>query len=221
MKKLSKILLVSSIVLSVGWVIVLALGLFNVLNYSAVIGTHFNYIAGFTIVILGLLLYIAMMFIEKWKNLIIPIWFKNLFYVAFFVFTNIYYFFGLYNTLAGLLIFDVYLAILINILSVSIFYNTQKDSKNLVKTSDKFLTVSCCSYSFAAILIYQVLSCVCKIIANNDTPFGSIAAFVAESSIMILVSLIFAIMFTLSLKRNRVLINKCLIKHIPADKSGK
>ena len=37
------------------------------------------------------------MFIEKWRNLIIPNWFKNLFYVAFFVFTNIYYFFGLFN----------------------------------------------------------------------------------------------------------------------------
>lgn len=213
MKKLSTILLYSALALSGIWIILLSLGMFEVLDFSSITKSNFNYILAFVIVILGLLLYIAFMFIEKVRALVIPAWFKNLFYVAFFVFTNVYYLFGLYQTIAGLVIFDIYFASLINILAVSLFYNTQKDAKNTVKTTDKFLVFSCFCYSGTAILIYQLVVALVKCIINSANTFSSLALVVTEISTMLCVTFIFAIMFALSMKKSRRLINNCLIKY--------
>lgn len=215
MKKLTPWLLYSALVLSGLWIILLSLGMFEVLDYSKVIGANFNYIVAFVIVIVGLLLYIGFMFIEKIRNLDIPAWFKNLFYIAFFVFTNIYYFFGLYGKIAGLIIFDIYFASLINILAVSLFYNTQKDAKNTVKTTDKFLVFSCFCYASTAVLVYEVLVSAIKCIAKSTGLFASLALFVTEASTMLCVSFVFALVFALSMKKSRRLINNCLIKYFP------
>lgn len=217
MKKLSTILLYTALVLSGLWIVMLSLGLFNVLDYSKVVGENFNYIWAYVIVIVGLLLYIGFMFIEKWRNLIIPNWFKNLFYVAFFVFTNIYYFFGLFNHIASLIVFDIYLASLLNILAVSLFYNTQKDAKNMVKTTDKFLVFSTFAYSLTGSLIYFVIVSLIKVIAQTNGIFASLALFVTEASVMIVVSLVFALIFAMSMKKQRKVVNACLIKYNPVS----
>ena len=217
MKKLSTILLYTALVLSGAWLVVLTLGLFNVINLTAVAGKNFNYIAAYIIVIVGLALYILFMFIEKWRKLIVPAWFKNLFYVAFFVFTNVYYFFGLYQTIAGLIVFDVYLACLLNIAAVSLFYNTQKDSKNAVKTTEKFLAFSSFSYAVSGAVIYQVISCLCKVLAKTEGLFASLAMVVTELCIFVFVSLLFALFYALSMKGSRKFVNACLIKYLPAS----
>lgn len=214
MKKLSTALLYSALALSAVWIILLSLGMFEVLDYSSVTKSGFNYLVAFIIVVLCMLLYIGFMFVEKIRNLDIPAWFKSLFYVAFFVFTNVYYFFGLYQTIAGLVVFDIYFTCLMNILAVSLFYNTQKDAKNTVKTTDKFLVFSCFCYSATAILIYQLIGAAVKCIAKTSGLFASLALVVTEVSTMLCVSLIFAVMFTLSMKKSRRLVNNCLIKYI-------
>ncbi len=218
MKKLNNILLYSAIVLSGLWIIMLSLGMFEVFNLYKVAGTNFNYWWAFAIVIVCMLLYIGFLFIEKIKNLDIPAWFKNLFYVAFFVFTNVYYLFGLYHTIAGIVIFDICFAALINILAVSLFYNTQKDAKNAVKTTDKFLVFSCFCYSSAAILIYQLIVGICKCFAKKLIITNIAALFVTEISTMLCVTFVFAIIFTLSMRGSRRLVNNCLIKYLNTKK---
>ena len=60
--------------------------------------------------------------------------------------------------------------------AVSVFYNTQKDAKNIVKTTDKFLVFSCFAYSALGIgrLIYQLPIPLCKMfiseIFDNKSP---------------------------------------------------
>ena len=88
MKKVSNILLYGALAISGIYTILLALGAFGVLNISSIAGSHFNYVWALIIVVAGLALYVAFMFIEKIRNLIIPEWFKYLFYLAFFVFPS-------------------------------------------------------------------------------------------------------------------------------------
>lgn len=217
MKKLPTILLYTFLGLSGAWLIVLTLGLFNVFNLTAIAGANFNYIGAFVIVLVGLGLYILFMFAEKWRSWIVPTWFKCLFFVAFFVFSNVYYFFGLYQTIAGLVIFDICLAALLNIAAVSLFYNTQKDAKNAVKTTDKFLCFSTFCYAVTGGVVYQVIALLVKVIGKTQGLFASLALVVTELSIFVAVSLVFALFFALSMKGKRKFVNACLVKYLPAS----
>lgn len=217
MKKLPTILLYTFLGLSGAWLVVLALGLFNVFNLTAIAGSTFNYIWAFVIVLVGLGLYILFLLAEKWRNWIVPVWFKCLFFIAFFVFTNVYYLFGLYHTVAGIIVFDICLASLLNIAAVSLFYNTQKDAKNAVKTTDKFLCFSTFCYAITGAVVYQVISLLVKVISKTKGILATLSLVVTELSIFIAVSLLFALLFALSMKGKRKFVNACLVKYLPAS----
>lgn len=214
MKKLSTILLYSFIALSGVWTILLSLGAFNVINIASIASANFNYIIALVVVVIGLLLYVAFVFIEKIRQLIVPAWFKCLFYIAFFIFTNVYYLFGLYHTIAGIIIFDMYIAFLFNILGVSLFYNTQKDDKNIVKTTDKFLVFSTFAYAGLFEFIYVLLATLIKVIANYTGVSAMLSIIVTELSVMLLVGFIFALVLIISLKKEKKFVNACLIKYL-------
>lgn len=217
MKKLPTILLYTFLGLSGAYLLVLTLGLFNVFELTAIAGKSFNYIVAYVVLLVALAIYILFMFAEKWRSWIVPAWLKSLFFVAFFVFTNVYYFFGLYQTLAGIIVFDVCFASLMNIVAVSLFYNTQKDAKNAVKTTEKFLCFSTFSYALAGGVFYQVISLAIRIIAKSTGIFASIALVVTELCIFIAVSLLFSLFFALSMKNKRKFVNACLVKFIPVS----
>ena len=213
MKKLSNILLYGALAISGVWTILLALGAFGLIPIEAIAGAHFNYVVALIIVLAGLVLYFVFMIIEKIRNLVIPDWFRCLFYFAFLIFTNVYYLFSWYHTVAGMLVFDVYLAILFNISAVSIFYNTQKDAKNIVKTTDRFLVFSCFAYSALGAVVYELISLLIKVISNGTGLLYGLPFVVTEIAIMLCVSFIFALVFALSLKKKKAFINGCLIKY--------
>jgi len=213
MKKLSNVLLYGALAVSGVWTILLTLGALGLIPIAAIAGSHFNYIWALVIVVAGLLLYIVFMFIEKIRNLIIPNWFKCLFYLAFFVFTNVYYLFSWYHTVAGTIVFDVYLAVLLNIAAVSVFYNTQKDAKNIVKTTDRFLVFSCFAYASLGAVVYELISLVIKVISNGTGLLYGLPFVVTEIAVMLCVNFVFAIIFALSLKKTKAFINGCLIKY--------
>ncbi|MBQ8468166.1 MAG: hypothetical protein IJ542_00220 [Clostridia bacterium] len=213
MKKLSNILLYGALGVCGAWTILLALGAFGVLNIASIAGSHFNYVWALVIVVVCLLCYVAFMFVEKIRNLIIPDWFKCLFYLAFLIFTNVYYLFSWYHTIAGTLVFVAYLAVLFNILSVSLFYNTQKDAKNIVKTTDRFLVFSAFSYASLGIVIYEVIALLVKAITKSTSVLSGAAMIVTEISLMLCVNFVFAILFAMSLKKTKQFINACLIKY--------
>lgn len=211
--KLSTIILYSVLLFSVVHLVFLMLSLFNVLPMPHLDNIKFNYVVAFVLLGLCLLLYILFMFIEKSKKLNIPEWFKDVFYIGFFVFTNIYYLFGLYSTIAGLVVFYVYLAFVLNIISLSIFFNVQKSDTNVLKTTTTYTTFTVFAYAVAMFAMLETIISAFKLILGASAELSTLSMVILNMCIGVLVSLIFAIMFALSLTKSKKFINKCLIRY--------
>lgn len=211
--KLSTILLYSVLVFSVTHLTFLLLSLFNVVPMKFLEHVKFNYVIAFVLVGICLLLYIAFMFIEKSKRLNIPEWFKDVFYVGFFVFTNIYYLLGLYSNIISLVIFYIYLAFVINIISLSIFFNIQKSETNVLKTTTTYTVFTTFTYSVAFFAMLETIISAFKILFVKTSTFATLSMLIIDMCIGVLVSLMFAIAFAISMTKRKKLINGCLIKY--------
>lgn len=211
--KLSTILLYSALVFSVTHLTFLLLSLFNVVPMKFLDDIKFNYVIALVLVGICLLLYIAFMFIEKSKKLVIPEWFKDVFFVGFFVFTNIYYLFGLYSNIISLVIFYIYLTSVINIISLSIFFNIQKSETNILKTTTTYTVFTTFTYSVALFAMLETVISAFKIVFVKTSTFATLSMVIIDMCIGILVSLLFAISFAISLTKRKKLINGCLIKY--------
>jgi len=150
------------------------------------------------------------MVIEKHKLLEIPEWFRVVFFIGFFVFTNVYYYFGLYNIIYTEMLFYIYLSVVLSILSISIFYNVQKNEKNVVKSNNKFAAVSTFTYSTSMFLIIETAITLVKVIFKATEK--ALTVFLINSTVAILVSLIISIIFYFSLIRDKKIINACLVR---------
>lgn len=209
----SSFLLYLALVLSVAHLTFLVLGLFGVLTPSYLKREFFNYIVAFILLILCLALYITIMVVEKKGKLFIPEWIKVVLYLGFYIFTNIYYYFGFFGNIAGLIILYAYLTFVINIIALAVFFNTQKNDSNTVKSSPAFITISVFSYSVACGAIIEVLVSAVKMIFFSSTMFASLSMSIIDMCVVILISIIMAIIFALSLGKTKTLINNCLIKY--------
>ncbi|MBQ3048161.1 MAG: hypothetical protein IJD48_04015 [Clostridia bacterium] len=210
--KLSTILLYSVLAFSVIHLTFLMLSLFSVVPMPFLESINFNYVVAFVLVGICLLLYIAFMFIEKSKKLVIPEWFKDVFFVGFFIFTNIYYLFGLYSTLTGLVIFSIYLAFVLNIIALSIFFNVQKSETNILKTTQTYTVFTVFTYAIALFAMVETVVSAFKTIFAPDGIFTTLPMFIIDMCAGVLVSILFAISFAISLSKKKKLINSCLIK---------
>ena len=211
--KLSTILLYTVLAFSVIHSLFLILSLFSVVPMPFLEKINFNYVTAFVLVGVSLLLYVGFMFIEKSKKLVIPEWFKDVFYVGFFIFTNIYYLFGLYSNIASLIVFYIYLALVLNIISLSIFFNIQKSETNVLKTTTTYTVFTTFTYSVALFAMIETVISAFKIIFFNKSVFTSLNSLVINMCTGVLVSLIFALAFALSLTKKKKFIKKCLIKY--------
>lgn len=192
--------------------LVLSLNLFGVTALTFAKG--FNYVVAYILVVACLALYILAFFVVRLKNWLFPVWLRIVFYVAFFLFTNTYYILGLYQTILGLIIFYAYLSFIVNILCVTVFYNVQKDENNKLKTSKNYITTSVFLYSVAINSIILLLISIFKAFVFAAYVYSTLSAMVVELSVMTLVCVIMAVIFYLSLSKNKTFINGCLIKHI-------
>ena len=145
--------------------------------------------------------------------MVMPEWFKDVFYIGFFVFTNIYYLFGLYSTLAGLIVFYVFLAFVLNIISLSIFFNIQKSETNVLKTTTTYTVFTTFAYAVAFFAMVETIISAFKIIFTSSSAFATLSMLIIDMCIGVLVSLLIAIAFAISLSKKKRLINKCLIKY--------
>ncbi len=210
--KFSDILLYTVLALSVVHIIVLMLALFNVFTADFLKENNFNYIVAFVLVAICLALYICFLAIEHKNKLVFPEWFKIVFFIGFFVFTNVYYFFGLFSHLASLIIFNLALAFVINIIALSVFYNTQK-TNNVLKATPTFTALStfCYSVSFGAIL--ETIICAFKLIVAKNSVFSTMSMVIIDMCILLFVSAVMALVYGISLSKQKVAINSCLIKY--------
>lgn len=210
-RKPSYITLICSLALSVAQLVILFLGVFGVLVPTWHIGSSFNYLIAFCLIAVNLILDIVFMIIENKKLLDIPEWFRVVFFIGFFVFTNIYYYFNLYNIIYTEILFYIYLATVLSILSISIFYNVQKEGKT-VKTNNKFACVSTFTYATSMFLVIETVITAVKVLLGGAKNPHALTLFLINSCVAILVSLVISIIFYISLAKTKKIINRCLIK---------
>ena len=173
---------------------------------------NFNYLIAYILAVVCLGLYVFGFFITKIKNLSIPAWFRMLFYIAFYLFTNVYYTLGLFGNIFALIAFFAYIAFLANIISLSVFYNVQKDEKNRLKSTNRFLLTSVFMYSVAINSIIMFLITTFKAFVFPNAELSTLVTFVIEMSTMLLVTIVVTLIFAGSLSKTKELINNCLIK---------
>ncbi|MBQ9790111.1 MAG: hypothetical protein IJW24_00765 [Clostridia bacterium] len=213
-KKPSLIVLSVSLGLSIAFTVLLCLGLFGVLVPSWIKEQNFNYMIAFVLVILNLVLDIVFMVVESKRKLDIPEWFRVVFFIGFFIFTNVYYYFGLYTIIYTEVLFYIYLSIVLSILSISIFFNVQKNENNQVKSSNAYAAISTFTYSTSMFLIFETIITAIKIVSNANDVENGILMFLIHSCVSIFVSLVVSLSFYSSLVRKKKFINACLIRTI-------
>ena len=147
-----------------------------------------------------------------------PSWFRILFYVAFFLFTNTYYILNWYASIIGLIAFFAYFAFIISIICLSVYFNVEKDNKNKLKTVPKHLIVNVYFYSLAIQAIFQFFVNLVKALAFPKYEFSNLLTYTIEFGTMFAVTTIMVLLFALSLYSSKKFINACLIK---VDKSNK
>lgn len=204
------ITLICVLVFSAVHFILVTLNLFGAVNLHLRAG--FNYILAYSLIVVCLALYVLGFFAVKLKNVNFPKWLRICFYVAFYIFTNVYYILGLHDNIFGLMVMFAYIAFLVNIVAVSVFYNVQKDDKYRLKTSKAFITTSIFLYSIGAMFVIELLSAAFKAFMPIDLKSASVSAVVVEIAVSLLVSIIMAIIFDQSLTKTKKFINGCLIK---------
>lgn len=210
--KFSNILLWCVLAFSLVHFTFLMFGLFNVLRPNCLEREQFNYIFSFVLVAICLLIYILFLFIANKKKFVFPEWFLCLIYIGFFMFTNTYYYLGWYESVIGIAFAYAFLAIVFVVISLSIFYNTQKDKNGYLKTTPNYACLTILTYSITFGTIAELIISAFKLIFIPNTVFASLSLFVLDISIIILISAIFTIFFYISLNKEKKFINGCLIK---------
>ena len=173
---------------------------------------RFSYVVAYILVIASLALYVFGFYIYHFSRIYMPAWFRMLFYIAFFFFTNVYYILNWFNTLVGLIFFYIYISFLVCIISLSVYFNSQKDDKNKLKIAPKSLITSVFFYSIAGNALIQFLVNMIKVIAFKNYEFSTLSIYLIEFGIMIAVASVVAIVFAISLAGSKKFINACLIK---------
>jgi len=152
------------------------------------------------------------MVIEKKKLLIIPEWFRVEFFIGFLIFTVVYYYFNLFNYLLTKIVLYVYLATVLSILSISIFFNVHKNDKNVAKTSNAYAGISTFTYATSMFLLIETVVTAIKIIINGSNIANGLSLFLIKSCTCIFVCLMFALAFYISLSKTKKFVNACLIQ---------
>lgn len=207
---LCNITLICTLVFSCIHLLLITLNIFGVTHFN--LPENFSYIVAYIMAIASLALYVFGFYLYRFTNIFIPAWFRMLFYIAFFLFTNVYYILGWFGSMLGLIFFFAYIAFLTCIISLSIYFNTQKDEKNKLKIAPKSLITSVFFYSIAGNAIVQFVINLVKVIFFDSYKFTTLSAYLIEFGTMIAMCSAVAIAFAVSLARSKTFINACLIK---------
>lgn len=207
---LCNITLICTLVFSCIHLLLITLNLIGLTDFNLFYG--FNYIVAYILVIACLLLYVFGFYAYHYSRIYMPAWFRMLFYIAFFLFTNVYYICNWFNSIVGLIFFYAYISFLACIISLSIYFNSQKDEKNKLKIAPKSLITSIFFYSIAGNALVQFVVNLVKVIAFKNYEFSTLSVYLIEFGTMIGMTVIVTIAFAISLARKKLFINACLIK---------
>ena len=208
--------LIVVLLFTVAHLVIVTIGFFTKINIE--LYDEFNFIVAYILIGLSLALYILGFFTYKLTNVYMPSWFRIMFYVAFFLFTNVYYLLNWYGSILGLIFFFAYFAFLISIICLSVYFNVEKDNKNKLKTVPKHLIVNVYFYSVAVQSVFQFFVNLVKRIILPEYDFANLTTYLIEFGTMFAVTTIMILLFSLSLYSSKRFINSCLIKVNKATK---
>lgn len=206
------IVLVSVLALTGIYLVLLTLNLFDVFEFE--FPKTFSYITAYVLVVVCLALFICAMLVINRKKFLAPTWLRIMFYFAFFAFTNIYYAFGLFESMFWVCVMVGYISFLSIICALSIFYNSLKDDKNRLQVSNNFLLSTVFAISLAILFVISLIILVISTLSSPTTLLASSNNYVAIMLVMFLVSIFTTISFGLSLKKRKSWVNACLVKII-------
>jgi len=172
----------------------------------------FNYLVAYILIIVSLVIFILGFLFTKAIKFKIPQWFQIVFYIAFFVFTNTYYITNAFNDVFSMLFLYMYISFISIIANVSVFFNVQKDEKNKLKASKKYILTSIFFYSTGTNAIFLFIVSAVKTLFFTYHSFTELPFFVLEFSAMMVITIIMTIIFSISLSHSKKIINGCLIK---------
>ena len=204
------IALVIALVLTVTHLTIVSLGLFGAIELS--LPLSFSYITAYILVVVCLALFICSMLIVDRKKIMAPNWLRIMFYFAFFVFTNVYYFFGLYENLIWVSIMFGYVGFLAIVCALSIFYNSLKDDKNRLQVSNKFLLFNVLSIALAILFIVSLVVLIVNSLVMPTTLLANPNNYALIMLVMLGVAILVTISFAISLRANKSWVNLCLVK---------
>lgn len=206
------IALIISLIFTIVHLVILTLSVFDLTPFDFY--DNFNYFIAYILIIVSLCIYILGFFIEKIAKIKIPAWFQVVFYIAFFLFTNTYYATNAYTNVGAIIFFFAYLSFISTITNISVFYNTQKDEKNKLVASRKYIITSVFFYSVGTNAIFELIFSSIKAFFFPKFIFTSIEAYVVEFCTMLLVTIVMCIILDISLRNKKKIINGCLIKKL-------
>ncbi|MBQ8451276.1 MAG: hypothetical protein IJ538_00650 [Clostridia bacterium] len=202
------ITLIGVLTLTAAYLTLLTLNLFKVTSIS--VNENFNYLVAYILIAVSLVLYILGFFATSILNAELPKWLRIMFYVAFFIFTNVYYFFNLHANLWAVGVMMLYIGFMASTIALSVFYNVQKDDKNRLKSTKKFITTTVFFYAFGSCSLIEFVLTLAKVIFAPKWYMTSALAFVTELGAMIIAATLMTVLYYLSLKGNKEFINSCL-----------
>ena len=206
--KISDIFLYVAIFLTFAFLIFVTIDLFTSLN-SRIVGSFTpNFLLTYLMMSISTIIYILLLIFER-KNLNFPEWFKCFLIFSVFVFCSIYPYLNLFTIIYTDILYNVVFSIIINIISISIFYNLLKDNNNNLKSKPFTLSLFCFSFTVMFAVIIELIEVLFNIIIRSENIVS--INLIIDLLVIICSSIILNIIFFISLKTDKKLINSFLI----------
>lgn len=206
--KVSDIFLYSAILLTFGFLIFTIVDLFRSVSVKELTVYTKNFLLTFSMIVIATVIYLLLMYFERGR-LKYPEWFKCFVIVSVLVFFLVYPFFGLYTIIYFDIIFNTVLGFLLSIVGVSIFYNYLRSDKNNLRARPVMVVFFSFMFATTIAVIIELIEALVNIIQKSSSIIAS--GDLIDICVILGSSLIINILFYISLRKEKVIINGCLI----------
>lgn len=203
----SNIFYISAMSITVLLFIFYVLCLFNVFKVSLAI----SYYVIFGLLILSLIINLCIILFEIKRKIYISSLVKFLIYLANIVFIGVFPAFGLYEKVGFSVLFNIVVGMVFAIIGVSIFFNSLKTKDNIVRVNYCFVILFSLSFTFLMLVLCLIIKF--GVIELAFKRFDIKLLFI-DLLCSLIFSIVYNVIFYISLKQNKTLINYCIIEKL-------
>lgn len=206
--KVSDVFLYSAILITFGFLIFTIVDLFRSVSTKEFTIYTKNFLLTFSMIVVATVVYLLLLYFERGK-LKYPEWFKSFIVVSVLIFFIVYPFFNLFTIIYFDILFNIVIGIVSSIIGVSIFYNYLKNDKNNLKAKPVMVVFFSFMFAITTAVFIELIEVFINILKKSETLI--ISGDIIDICVIIATSLILNIMFYISLRKQKILINGCLI----------